>query len=97
MNNIAGNLVGHNAYSMGCAGELIGESESPLCDGARIVLAGGLVQPEDRIATARNGVVAMTAGVRWASEHRAGAAGWTRWAPHPMAVSRAPTSLETAI
>jgi hypothetical protein len=48
-------VVSTDCYSMTYRGELLGESESPLCEAARILLARGLARPEDRIATARNG------------------------------------------
>jgi len=59
-----------NRYSMTYRGELLGGSESPLCDAARILLARGLAEPGDQIGISRDGArVDLSGSVKWASEH----------------------------
>jgi len=53
-------------------GELIGESENPLTDAARILLARGPVRLEDRIATARQSLMMRTGGYHGAASQPCG-------------------------
>jgi hypothetical protein len=65
-----GLLTKINAYSLTYAGELIGESDVPLCDAARILLNRGIAKPTDKISTSRDGITPqLTASVKWAAEH----------------------------